>query len=104
MIANTPAPPYYAVIFTSVKSDENDDYNHMSHQLTELVKNQPGFLGFESARNTIGITVSYWKNLEAINNWKHHTLHAVAQKKGKAQWYKQYRIRICKVEKDYGFF
>ena len=66
MIANTPQPPYYAVIFTSVRTDIDDGYSEISDLMINLAGRQEGFLGVESARNEIGITVSYWKDLESI--------------------------------------
>lgn len=103
MFANTPTPPYYAVIFSSIRTDSDNGYSEMSDQLTELVKDQKGFLGFESARDEIGITVSYWKDLESIRNWKENNLHKIAQQNGKNLWYKSFKVRICRVERDYGF-
>jgi heme-degrading monooxygenase HmoA len=103
MIASTPAPPYYAVIFTSIKSDEHDGYEEMSEKMMQLARQQEGFLGVESARNDTGITVSYWKNLSSIKTWKKHTEHLFAQQLGREKWYRLYKTRICLVERDYGF-
>jgi len=103
MIANTPAPPYFAVIFTSVRTDGDNGYEAMANHMVELGSGMPGFLGIESARNEIGITVSYWDSLENIRHWKQQAEHIVAQQKGRSDWYKSYKTRICKVERDYGF-
>lgn len=103
MIANTPTPPYYAVIFTSINTDENNGYAEMADLMVELASQQAGFIGVESARNELGITVSYWKDLDSIRKWKQHTEHQIAQKKGRSEWYKQYKTRISRVERDYGF-
>ncbi len=103
MIANTPRPPYYAVIFTSIKAKEDKGYSKMSEDMVKLVKNQDGFLGFESAREEIGITVSYWKDEESIKKWKENIKHQEARKIGKKLWYKKYKIRVAKVERDYEF-
>jgi heme-degrading monooxygenase HmoA len=103
MIANTPEPPYYAVIFTSLRTEGDNGYNDMSVEMEELAKQQPGFLGIESAKEEIGITISYWQSLEAIKNWKANTRHLFAQQQGREKWYKQYKTRICKVERDYEF-
>lgn len=94
--------PYYAVIFTSVLNP-NDDYSIMAKRMEELAKQQPGFLGVESAREKVGITVSYWESLEAIKNWKDNVEHKIAQQKGKEEFYKSYKVEICKVEKSYTF-
>lgn len=96
--------PYYAVIFTSKRMESDQGYADMAIQMEELARNQPGFLGIESAQETIGITVSYWESLEAIARWKKHTNHILAQTKGKSQWYQKYSVRICKVEREYHFF
>lgn len=94
--------PYYAVIFSSYLSDNTDGYAAMSEKMLELVKNQEGYLGHESARDGIGITVSYWDSLESIKKWKQNEEHLLAQSEGRNRWYQSYRLRICKVEREYG--
>ena len=96
--------PYYAVIFTSSHSNNTEGYNDMANQMEVLAKEQKGYLGIESARDTVGITVSYWESLEAIKNWKQQTDHLVAQQKGQQEWYSWYKVRICKIEREYEFF
>lgn len=103
MIATTPSPPYYAVIFTSIRTGEETGYADAAQRMFELALIQPGFLGFESARNDIGITVSYWESPEAIKNWKNHSEHLIVQQAGKDFFYAAYKTRICKVERDYSF-
>lgn len=103
MIAQTPDTPYYAVIFTSVRTETTEGYAEMAERMVELASGQPGFLGVESARNEVGITVSYWESLESIKNWKAHAEHRVAQQYGRGKWYSAYKTRICLVERDYGF-
>ena len=101
MIARTPEPPYYAVIFTSTRTEGDHGYAAMSDRMIEMAEKQPGFLGVEHAREDLGITVSYWKDLESINNWKHHAEHSIARQKGREEWYKDYKVRIARVERDY---
>jgi heme-degrading monooxygenase HmoA len=103
MIAKTPKPPYYAVVFTSMRTEDDLEYSEMADKMIDLAEKQEGFLGVESARNDLGITVSYWKSLEAIKKWKLHTAHTVAREKGRSIWYKAFKVRICKVEREYGF-
>ncbi|NPA37434.1 MAG: antibiotic biosynthesis monooxygenase [Chlorobi bacterium] len=103
MIASTPQPPYYAVIFTSIRTEGDNGYSETAERMLELAKQQPGFLGVESARNDIGITVSYWKDIESINAWKENAEHRIAIEKGKTEWYKSYKVRIAKIERDYAF-
>ncbi len=98
----TAAPPCYAVIFTSVRTEGDNGYAEMAHEVLELARRQPGFLGFESARNELGISVSYWKDLDSIRAWKEHAVHLQAQERAR-DWYKTFRVRICKVEREYGF-
>jgi heme-degrading monooxygenase HmoA len=97
------APPYYAVIFTSLQSSNTEGYAEMATAMERLAREQPGFIDFEHARETMAITVSYWESLEAIANWKSNLDHLSAQKLGKDQWYQWYRVRICRVERDYEF-
>ena len=96
--------PYYAVIFTSTKKKNIDGYGDMAEKMEQLAKKQRGFIGMDSARNQMGITVSYWESLEAIQNWKQQTDHIVAQQKGRQDWYSWYNVRICKVEREYEFY
>jgi len=103
MIAKTPQPPYYAVIFTSIRTEGDHGYDAMAEQMHALAQKQPGFLGMETARNEIGITVSYWKDLDAIREWKKHADHQLAQQKGRKEWYRAYTTRIAKVESAYAF-
>ena len=100
--AKTPPPPYYVVIFTSVRNDGDNGYLETAEKMVELASRQPGFLGFESARDEIGISVSYWSSLEAIAAWKAHAPHRQAQEHAR-EWYQAYRVRVCRVERDYGW-
>ena len=95
--------PYYAVIFTSTLKTNAEVYHEMAEKMEALAKLQPGFLGIDSARTTIGITVSYWESLEAIKLWKQQSEHLMAQQKGKTDWYNWYNVKVCKVEREYSF-
>ena len=100
-IANTPPPPYYAVIFTNLRTAVEEGYGDMAERMVALAAQQPGFLGVESVRDGLGITVSYWTDLDAIRAWKAHAEHQVAQQLGHAKWYAAFKTRIAKVERDY---
>jgi heme-degrading monooxygenase HmoA len=102
MIAKTPAPPYYAVIFTSLRTDTDAGYEEMAEEMVRLAAIQPGYLGHESARSGLGITISYWESLEAIRAWKVNSEHLIAQKYGREKWYSAFKTRIGLVERDYG--
>ena len=103
MIAKNLETPYYAVIFTSTLKEDHKGYSEMADKMEELAKTQPGYLGFESARSEIGISISYWKDLESIRLWKENSEHLFAQEQGKNKWYDEYSIRISRVERDYSF-
>lgn len=102
--AKTPAPPYYAVIFSSQRATADSDYNKMSEKMMEVAAQQPGFLGVETVRGNdgFGITVSYWSTAESIVAWKTHAEHLEAQEIGKSRWYDHYEIKVAKVERAYG--
>ena len=75
----------------------------MALEMETLAKQQEGFIAIDSARNEIGITISYWQSLDAIKNWKQHSDHLIAQQKGRNNWYSWYNVKICKVEREYEF-
>lgn len=102
--ANTPAPPYYAVIFSSRRTEGDNGYGNMAERMVALAAKQPGFLGVESGRGVdgFGITVSYWASPESIAAWKADIEHCAAQEMGKRAWYERYEIRVAKVERAYG--
>lgn len=103
MIAKTPSPPYYAVIFSNLRTEIDEGYGEMADEMVLLAEQQPGYLGHESVRDGLGITISYWRNLEDIKKWKANTDHLIAQKYGREKWYSAYKTRIALVERDYGF-
>jgi heme-degrading monooxygenase HmoA len=96
---------YYAVIFTSMKNKTAPGYDEMAVQMERLSSCQEGFLGIQSVRGDdgVGITVSYWRSLKDIANWKNQSEHKLAQQKGRADWYAGYEVRVCKVEREYNF-
>ena len=103
--ARTPAPPNYAVIFTSTRTEVDEGYGDMAEKMVELASQQPGFLGVESARDPggLGITVSYWESEEAIAHWRANAEHRIAQSHGRGKWYAEFVTRVAKVERSRGF-
>lgn len=104
-LARTPRPPYVAVIFTSIRvEDDGGAYGAMADEMVALAATQPGYLGVESVRDGqgVGITVSYWRDEAAAQAWKVNARHMVAQKKGRNHWYKAYRVRVAMVTRAYG--
>ncbi|MBC7856702.1 MAG: antibiotic biosynthesis monooxygenase [Pirellulaceae bacterium] len=98
--------PYYAVIFTSVRTTEDDaGYGVTADRMAELAAEMPGYLGIESARGAdgVGITVSYWESLAAIKTWREQAEHRLAQAMGKERWYQRFTLRICQVEAEREF-
>lgn len=104
MIAATPQPPYYVVIFTSQRTEVDAGYAEAAQRMLELAAQQPGFLGVESARSDgLGITLSYWQSEEAIRAWREHAEHSVVREQGRADWYAAFVTRVAKVERAYSF-
>lgn len=103
--ARTPTPPYYAVIFTTVRLPADDGYAAMAEEMEKLAATMPGYLGIESVRGAdgFGITVSYWKDEDAIRNWKENAKHTTARRMGKEQWYHRFELRISRVERASSF-
>ena len=75
----------------------------MAARMDELAKLQPGYLGIDSARSDLGITVSYWRDLESIGSWRNQMEHLVAQQRGREGWYERYTVRVCRVQREYEF-
>ncbi len=102
--ASTPAPPYWAVIFTSRHGADTSGYDEMAARMVALSADQPGFLGIESVRDAtgVGITVSYWRAQADARAWKAQAEHREAQRIGRERWYREYRVRVARVERDYG--
>lgn len=105
MIATLPEPPYYAVIFTSLRTDVAAGYAEAAERMLLLAAEQPGYLGVESARGAdgLGITVSYWESEAAITAWKQQAEHKLVQAQGMREWYAAFATRVCKVERAYSF-
>jgi heme-degrading monooxygenase HmoA len=105
LIARTPAPPYYAVIFTSKRTEGDRGYAVVAERIADLGARYDGFLGMETVRGAdgVGITVSYWRDEAAILAWKRDTEHEKAQQGGRATWYERYEVRVARVERAYGF-
>lgn len=106
-IAPVPAhqPPYYAVVFTSLRTEPDAGYGETAERLGELVKDVPGFLGEDSARTPggLGITVAYFRDLAGIERWRAHEERRAAKEHGRAHWYERYSLHIAKVEHSHGF-
>ncbi len=99
-----PSPPYYAVIFSSVRTDDDEGYLQTVQHMMELGLKHPGCLGFESVNDGgTGISVSYWKDRDSIKSWKQVADHITAQEMGRKKWYKSYTTRIAKVEREYSY-
>jgi heme-degrading monooxygenase HmoA len=103
--ARPPSPPYYAVIFTSVRTDGDNGYEQRAEEMLRLAAGQPGFLGVDSTRGAegLGITVSYWRDEESIKAWRDQADHARARADGRAHWYASYALHVARVERSYGF-
>ena len=104
-ISITPSPPYICAVFTSIRTNVNEGYEEMNNLLFNEIKSVEGYIGNEAFRDKdgFGVNVSYWKDLDSLKKWKKNQLHMKAQKLGKTKWYKEYKLRICKVEREYDF-
>lgn len=105
-ITSALTPPYYAVIFTSIRTATDEGYGAMASAMAELAAQQPGFIGIDSARDPvtgIGITVAYWRDEDSIVRWRENAKHAVARQLGREKWYEQFAVHVAKVERSYEF-
>ena len=105
-LATTPEPPYYAVIFSSLRTPQDDQgYGVAADRMAQLASEQPGYLGVDSVRaaNGVGITVSYWASEAAIVAWRRNAEHTIVREQGRKSWYREYELRVAKVERAYNF-
>ena len=101
-MASTPEPPYVAVIFTNRQvAGDHPDYDRTAGRMVELAQTIDGYLGIESVRghDGTGITVSYWRDHDAIERWRSHPEHLDAQAGGRNDWYAWYELRVATVER-----
>ncbi|MEU3643811.1 antibiotic biosynthesis monooxygenase [Lentzea sp. NPDC034063] len=98
-------PPYYAVVFTTVRTQEQSGYRDTNARMEELVKDVPGYLGMDHAQNPggLGITVAYFRDADALTQWRTNAEHQAAQQRGRAHWYQSYTIHVAKVERSHTF-
>ncbi|MFT5920595.1 MAG: heme-degrading monooxygenase HmoA, partial [Granulosicoccus sp.] len=73
-------------------------------ELWEDAQKLKGFIGAESMRGEdgFGVTVLYFLDMETIREWSKDQKHLSAKQLGKEKWYSDYRVRIAKVEREYG--
>ena len=97
--------PYYAVIFTSVRTPGDNGYSERADEMDKLAADQPGFLGMDSVRDAdgFGVTVSYWRDEDSVKNWREHAAHAVTRDEGRDRWYESFTVHVAKVERAYAF-
>ncbi|MEU1150013.1 antibiotic biosynthesis monooxygenase family protein [Streptomyces sp. NPDC005863] len=98
-------PPYHVVVFSSLRTDGDRGYGETADRMDELVSEVPGFLGVDSARTPdgLGVTVSYFRDEEAIRAWRSDLEHRAAQRRGREDWYETYVLHVAKVERSHGF-
>jgi len=102
-VKTLPKNHFYAVIFSSTKSENLAGYEEMDKITMDLASQQPGYLGYESVNNNDkSIFISYWENKESIENWRQNAIHKMAKQQAQ-QWYKRYLSQICLVESSYLF-
>ncbi len=98
-----PKDNFYAVIFSSTKSENLEGYREMDEMTMDLASKQEGYLGYESlSHENKTIFISYWENRKAIENWRQHAIHLMAKEKAQ-QWYQRYLSQICLVESSHHF-
>lgn len=104
MLIETPVPPYYTVIFSSIRTEVEEGYTELNDELWLDAQKLDGFIGADSVRKDDGegITTLYFKDMETIHQWAKYQKHIRAKELGKEKWYKDYKVRIGKIEREYG--
>ncbi|MEU6895032.1 antibiotic biosynthesis monooxygenase [Streptomyces sp. NPDC046557] len=98
-------PPYVMAVFTSVRTRDDTGYPETNARMNEIVRANPGLLGYESARTPggLGITVAYFRDHDSLAEWRENLEHQAAMKHGRAHWYESYTLHVATVERSHGF-
>ena len=92
----------YAVIFRAHIRRLDEDYLEMAGQLRQLALDEYGCVEFTSVcEGNQEIAISYWSSLEQIQNWKQDQLHLTAQQLGRDRWYRDYRVEVVELIREY---
>jgi heme-degrading monooxygenase HmoA len=100
-----PEPPYYVAVFTTVRTRHQSGYSETDARMEDLVKEVPGFLGMDHAQTPGGlsITVGYFRDADALTEWRCNSEHRAAQERGRSEWYENYTLHVAKVERSHSF-
>ena len=96
-----------AVIFEFAAADGRfADYKQLAEGLGEEVRKFDGFLSIERFQSIADparfVSLSFWRDEEAVRKWRNVQKHRAAQAKGRRGIFSDYRLRICSVIRDYG--
>ena len=96
----------FAVIFEVTMRDGKDqDYFDLAGALRPELEKIDGFVSIERFQSlaTEGkyLSLSFWRDEDAIKAWRGHADHQVAQERGKAEIFAGFRIRVAEVARDY---
>ena len=96
----------YAVIFeVEIKDGCQDEYLRLGAKMRERVSQFDGFISAERFSSVVTegkiCSLSFWESEAGILQWKKDLQHTTCQHEGMGALFKDYRIRIAKVERDY---
>ena len=82
------------------------DYKQLAEALNEEVRKIDGFISIERFQSISNpdkfVSLSFWRDEEAVRNWRNLRQHREAQAKGRGGIFSAYRLRVCQVLRDYG--
>lgn len=96
-----------AVIFeVEMKPGRGQDYFDLAAELRPELEKIDGFISVERFESVVKegkyVSLSFWRDEDAVKVWKAHLDHKAAQQRGKDEIFSDYRIRVAKVLRDYG--
>ncbi len=106
---STPAKHAIAVIFEVIPAEgRKQEYLDIAASLRPQLDTIKGFISIERFQSLYHpekiLSLSFWKDEEAIKAWRNIELHRTAQTKGREYIFKDYHLRIAQVVRDYGMF
>ncbi len=96
-----------AVIFEVwLASGRKEDYLSIAAALKVDLERMDGFISIERFQSLSDpqklLSLSFWRDDEAVSNWRNHSKHRQSQKQGRSGIFADYRLRVASVVRHYG--
>lgn len=93
------------VFRSRLRPESADEYGDWSTRMSDLAKTMPGYISHKGfvAPDGERVTIVEFEDEESLKGWRQQTDHMAAQKKGRADFYSEYKIQVCTVQRQTEF-